>query len=76
MNVLFDSAGDQDAKGEGRILIEECERCCDKFLNAFFINTLVETVDEDGIRKGVGVDLVTASEALEGANNEGIHLGL
>ena len=52
MNVLFDSAGDKDAKGEGGILIEEFERGGDEFLHAFFIIALVETVDDDEIRIG------------------------
>ena len=49
MNVLFNSAGDNDAKGEGWILIKEFERGSNEFLNAFFIVALVETVDDDEI---------------------------
>ena len=52
MDVLLDSAGDQDAKGKRGIVIEEFEGCCDEFLNTLFIDTFVETVDDDEIRIG------------------------
>jgi hypothetical protein len=52
MNVLLDSASDQDAKGKRRIVIKEFEGCCDEFLNTLFIDTFVETVDDDEIRIG------------------------
>ena len=50
MNVLLDSAGDQNAKREQRVSIEESEGDIDEFLNAFFIFALVETIDDDEIR--------------------------
>ena len=49
MNVLLDSAGDQNAKREERVLIQESEGDIDEFLNAFFIFALVETIDQDDL---------------------------
>ncbi|RXW13686.1 hypothetical protein EST38_g12168 [Candolleomyces aberdarensis] len=47
MNVLFDSAGDEYAKRDGRIAFEEFEGGSDEFLNALFIVAFIETVDDD-----------------------------
>jgi hypothetical protein len=67
VNVLFNSACDQNAQGNVRVYVEEFERGGDKFLNTFLIAAFVETVNDDEMWTGKKVFGIrdTGSDSVE-----------